>query len=345
MLGKYVLRHKHDSTHVDKESRIAFEIQPGRKEELQYTHIQKLTSKSILKLSGYIFIIEILLFLLAYYMDTSSMSLTVCPYKHFYPVYFVIAISLVCIGYLTLVLKDCKDSLWMSTESKLETITSLVGFLLYIAVNFLNFSPFTNIYNTSGATFILFFLSLCMQYLSVLHPALLAWKLSRTKKRLNVDEASFYLILQDPKMFQELKDEAADELCIENVLFIETLMNFYAKHSLKMVFRLHSRSSSDKIFGNEKTTSATLKTAFDNQTLTGKDIDNEVSAIYKEYLKPGSQFELNIPFTMLKEFEQKMRDINYEDIFEPIKREVLRMIYQNTFPRYVQKESKRKIKK
>ncbi|RKP20092.1 hypothetical protein ROZALSC1DRAFT_28382, partial [Rozella allomycis CSF55] len=99
-----------------------------------------------------------------------------------------------------------------------------------------------------------------------------------------------------------------------------------------------SRNSTDKLYSNDKTTNGTSKTVLDISNLSGENFGIEISKIYYEYLRPGSQFELNIPFTVLQEFQKKMNEQDYINIFEPIKREVLRMVYQNTFPRYIQKQ-------
>ncbi|EPZ32368.1 hypothetical protein O9G_002208 [Rozella allomycis CSF55] len=233
-------------------------------------------------------------------------------------------------GYVTLLLVRLKlrDDIWLTKESKYTLLNALIGFSIYCVVSFKPFPLADFIKVKIGESVINLFVSLTLQWISIIYPALLARKVSKSKKNIDTSEKAMYVVLANKDLFEKFKEEAAMTFCLENILFLEDVFNVYLKHGhkfpLKAVMSVHQSRQSKLDLEDSSKEVLIMKSIYSEE-----DLNN----LYLKYIKPGSIYELNLSSQVLQNFQA---DLNSKDlsILDPVIKEVLRMLFQNTFPRF-----------
>ncbi|KAL7749464.1 hypothetical protein RI367_005018 [Sorochytrium milnesiophthora] len=151
--------------------------------------------------------------------------------------------------------------------------------------------------------------------------------------------ASMVNVICDPEHWAEFKQVIARDYCTENALFVEQMMALRAM--------LHGRASIDTRSSNLDAcavfNAAPLPAevndliAYENGFMDmDADIRTRVLTIYEHFIEVGSPCELNIPCPLRQELRYRVRGGETSpEILEPVLDEVLRMLYFNSFPRYV----------
>lgn len=202
-----------------------------------------------------------------------------------------------------------EDGLSMRNEFMLGTSLSLLLLIPYLLGFFIpEVSP--AIFGTGIYALIISYMTLI---LSTINPIIRMLLHQRAYSKLGNSRLEFESILKNYELFKDLKTMMVKELCIENALFIE---------------ELHRK----------KTTRAIKKSNLD-LTRTPK---QKLWSVYNKYIRDGACLQLNIP----QELNTRMRvclesrsEYGYE-LFDPVYEEVLKMVFENTYQRYVL-ESKR----
>ncbi|RKP20693.1 hypothetical protein ROZALSC1DRAFT_27843 [Rozella allomycis CSF55] len=233
-------------------------------------------------------------------------------------------------GYVTLLLVRLKlrDDIWLTKESKYTLLNALIGFSIYCVVSFKPFPLADFIKVKIGESVINLFVSLTLQWISIIYPALLARKVSKFKKNIDTSEKAMYVVLANKDLFEKFKEEAAMTFCLENILFLEDVFNVYLKHGHKFPLNAvmsvhHSRQSKLDLEDSSK------------EVLIMKAIysEEDLNNLYLKYIKPGSIYELNLSSQVLQNFQANLNSKDLS-ILDPVIKEVLRMLFQNTFPRF-----------
>ncbi|KAL7749450.1 hypothetical protein RI367_005004 [Sorochytrium milnesiophthora] len=153
---------------------------------------------------------------------------------------------------------------------------------------------------------------------------------------------SMISVLCDPEQWTDFKQVIAREYCMENALFVEQMMAIRAS--------LHGRASISTPTGLALDACAMfnatqLPPQVDSIVATASsvlgvapdaDVRARVRALYDRFVDVNSPCELNLSCSVREEVRYHVRggDLSPE-ILEPVLDEVLRMLYLNSFPRYV----------
>lgn len=200
---------------------------------------------------------------------------------------------------------------WIDDELGLrnEIIRLIIGaglFSIVMIIGFFNDAVSPNIFGNGMYALLIVYSS---HFVSIIYPVILAYRhlyaISKFKKS-NVD---FSLMTLDSDLFQELKKMMIKELCIENALFLEE--SFKIKNEI-----IASTSNLESIL-----------------TLSNR----KLWILYYKYIEEGSLFQLNLSVASVNRIKLAL-DTNKEcgmEIYDVVVEEVLRMVYENTYHRYM----------
>lgn len=128
----------------------------------------------------------------------------------------------------------------------------------------------------------------------------------------NTDWIDFQAVLEDPVSLSQFTLFAVREFSVENLLF---------HRRVKLLKKIANLSHSDIDDSNY------------NQIL-----EREIMAIYREFIAENACNELNISENVRTVIENAIRSNQISiGIFDGAHNEVLMMVFQDTYPRYVQK--------
>jgi hypothetical protein len=236
-------------------------------------------------------------------------------------IYIITGCCAMFLFYISLLMRSVNDTISIRAESFVVTSSISLALVLFIITTYLPFSPFTDIKTHLSSWFLTeIFGSIIPILITCLYPIYLVYQTRKNIGQFDLDETSFVKVLTDPEKFILLKEEAKKSFSLENILFYETMRRFYARYGYTI--KMGSLIIEDFDYIN-----------YDN---VNKEVARRYENVYEEFIKPGSKNELNLSFQIRRDFEELMkRSALRMESMDPIMNEVLRIIYANTFPRFL----------
>jgi hypothetical protein len=228
-------------------------------------------------------------------------------------------------AYITILMKGMDDSLNIGTEVMFINISMYSLFLVYLLAQHSPDSFFTGVRATVGSFTFLMIMMFLLQAIRSFYVIYLVNNLRRMSKLLRIDEESFVKTLADADLFKELAEVIKHEMSTENTLFLQSCWKVYKKFNKEFTFNHRSIDMSHV-----------------DPTLIGSDTfhQNEflvaLKRINEKYIKPNSDYQLNIQSAYVKNIQNAIdsKKGGFE-VLDPVKDEVLKMVFLNSFPRLV----------
>ena len=95
----------------------------------------------------------------------------------------------------------------------------------FVAVSYFKFSPFEDIRKATGSTIYNWGFTLYCQTLTIVIPAYVAWKTTRSPNE-NITRGMFERIFESPQLYAMFKESVSRDLCLENIQFYEDMKEF-----------------------------------------------------------------------------------------------------------------------
>ena len=261
-------------------------------------------------------VVEHLLYCLPFLMyRDGEMGQPVCPGAAVLPAYVLILLFLVCAPVVMHSIRRISDTLFLRKELSWSLGVTLTLYLLYLVAAFV--APDSPLRTAWGPATYLCLVGLATQAISVVAPVGHLWRYGGSK--LKFDQASFVRVLDDRAHFALLKDMMAAEFSLENGLFHEE----YSDALLDLRRATEALALVGTPGGAEKHARAQTRL---------------VRQLYDKFIRHGATHELNLPGKLRQAITAAVRDgaCTLERL-SPVHKEVLNMIYVNTFPRFVSK--------
>lgn len=201
-----------------------------------------------------------------------------------------------------------RDGLGMRNEITLSFLISIFFFLPFI-VGF----PIPAVApEVVGNGIYMYFICYNSHFTSIIFPLYKVYQHNHIKATLKKTEEDYHKVLNDPYLYEELRNLMARELCIENALFLEELDRSREK------FNQATSSASTNLLAPTLKMKKTLYT------------------LYKKYIATDAPFQLNISYYLVDVVRESLdfEDAGFE-VFDTVVNEVHSMLFQNTFQRYV----------
>ncbi|KAJ3313796.1 hypothetical protein HDV04_001600 [Boothiomyces sp. JEL0838] len=148
-----------------------------------------------------------------------------------------------------------------------------------------------------------------------------------------------------PSRFKKLKKSLAEDLAPENAMFVEDLIQGYAKLGRTLLIFDHPPVNVANHLSQTKAASADNLTQVPESNIKNMNEINEIvflKYLYKKYIQPNSPNELNIPSKFRKEITAKLieeRNTNLTiGLYDKVRDEVYKMIFLNNYPKFKKKE-------
>jgi hypothetical protein len=167
------------------------------------------------------------------------------------------------------------------------------------------------------------------------HTIMVFWPLyliRKERKSKTTKEISFLDVLQDLDKFNELRNLAARELSVENVLFLEDYCRFFSKFNMPVYLDNAFRVPEEAINISH------LRYSEEATIPEQKAVDDYVKRMYNKFIAVGSPLELNISSENRSRIHEAISKNKIDlMLLDTVKIEVLKMIQSNTFARYQRK--------
>jgi hypothetical protein len=297
----FVLRHRRLDSSVKSSSNL--------------TNVQRVGMRSFFK---YLIIIEAvfisLMVLMIIVVPDSQKILPTCPLSSNMILFAMLLLFILVIPYLLYIMRNFKDTLGVMKEIRFDLIMFVIAYFVNMGcLLFRNNYLTVYIGSNTGLTIAV----LSTHATNIWYPIYLTIKSKRLKMRLVCDEESFLNSLMDENLFGQLKEIAARGLASENILFFEKYREIVKKYDIRRTF-LNRELFKDSLIVSEPYNKA------------------DFMAIYDQFIRRSSAYELNIDHTICKviacEIDKKTFDLR---VYERVMEEVLKMLYLNTFPNLV----------
>jgi len=133
------------------------------------------------------------------------------------------------------------------------------------------------------------------------------------RKYFKLDERTFKQVMDDPILYQELKDLMERDLCIENALFLEDY-----------------QTSLDTLKNMKNASLVNLDIAMNYET-------KAVRLLFEKYVAEGAPQQLNISHKLSKSIREVVKSgvVKQLELYVEVYDEVIVMIYENSFQRYI----------
>jgi hypothetical protein len=310
-------------------SSIPSSVSTGFVRELE--DIKQLNGRDILGISAFIVTISMILYVIICFVSPIRMwditkSTDCWNFQDLVGLYLIVACGLTMLLFVVYVLRRIDDTLLIRKEATVGTISMLISLGSFILVLHAPFPPFNILYKYVSQFFVTYLFGfLAPVVVFGLHPLYLSYKFEKSgSKLMGFDLESFIATLKDKSKFQILKEEAAKSFSLENIMFYEELKRFYALQGYDLVMAGHVIEENNNINFNDATT----------------DILKKYTQLYEGYLKPGARNELNVPSAVRDPLSEALKTKKVKlDAMEPVKNEVLKMLYVNTFPRFLKRQA------
>jgi hypothetical protein len=245
---------------------------------------------------------------------------------------YLIVVLVVLFGiYVGKLVHGIDDSLYIKEEVKYQTIIMYLGLTLHMFVMYV--PGLVGIKDSFGGLTFLTIGMVSIQGLRTIFPYYkMKSSLSKTKE-LKINIESYVETLSNEALYQELVVCIKQEMSMENALFLETCWKLY--YQFEFDFKMNGLSVNMLHLDPEL-----KRIQFSND-----EFQLALKKLYNKFFKYNSDYMLNINGTHVKQVENALRTkTGGVEILEPIKDEVLKMIFVNTFPRLVkQKEANAKV--
>ncbi|RKP17629.1 hypothetical protein ROZALSC1DRAFT_30593 [Rozella allomycis CSF55] len=276
-------------------------------------------------------VLQIILFSIGFFTTLDHMYDDGCALAPFYPMIVLVFTFMMIVGYFMFVLKKLKDNLGMVKECKMIFITYCICLPIYAILDHTSNDPATKV-RTSKALALA--VAIIVHYHSLVYPTILAMKFRYIKSLISLTEPALISALNDPSSFKQIKMVAIESLAVENILFLEELKAFYDKIGEKFTYAKNKNENDNLVKMSPVLTSDKSLIVHTNLTQL---YHSYMEQIYESFIKAGSPNELNLTNEVRKEFEVKMGSSDFSlSIFNPLKDEVLKIIFQNVFPSFQQ---------
>ncbi|KAI8916355.1 hypothetical protein EDD86DRAFT_244278 [Gorgonomyces haynaldii] len=142
-------------------------------------------------------------------------------------------------------------------------------------------------------------------------------------------------IILNPETFVRLKKNLAEDLCPENAMFLDDLMQGLVKLRKPLLLADHPPLDVTKHLSRQ----SSMDNVPESEIKDMREINEQVflKYLHKKYIKPDAPNELNIPSKIRKEIHQKLfveKDPNLTiALYDKTRDEVLKMIYTNNYSR------------
>ncbi|KAI9144184.1 hypothetical protein BKA69DRAFT_1172963, partial [Paraphysoderma sedebokerense] len=227
------------------------------------------------------------------------------------PMYIFSGIYFLLLPYFLYVLRNVQDSFYMRLEQTIVLATYAPCYALWM-LTFL--VPAWTKAIWPGPNIWLVFLGVVCHTISIAFPAMYEFLRGRKDQKilLSYTLEAFQKVLNDRSLFSQLKDILAEDFCIENALFYEEYI---------CLFPTDSQNSS-------------------YITENPESVHRHVFHIVQTFIAPGSPHELNLTSHARKEIMNAIHDQNFSiEILEPARKEIVQLMYTNTYPRLLKRIS------
>ncbi|KAJ3273961.1 hypothetical protein HDV01_003631 [Terramyces sp. JEL0728] len=153
-------------------------------------------------------------------------------------------------------------------------------------------------------------------------------------------------ITLNPARFKKLKKSLAEDLAPENAMFVEDLIQGYAKLGRTLLIFDHPPVNVANHLAQVKAASTDNLTVVPESNIKNMNEINEtvfLKYLYKKYIQANSPNELNIPSKFRKEITTKLieeRNTNLTiGLYDKVRDEVYKMIFLNNYPKFKKKEN------
>ncbi|KAJ3087792.1 hypothetical protein HK102_010261 [Quaeritorhiza haematococci] len=193
---------------------------------------------------------------------------------------------------------------------------------------------------------------------NVVYPTLLSFISDFRRRNLSQSKESFEKMMEDPVLWPEFKKQLAQEFVVENGMFVDEYRSFkrnrakvagtkprLGDNSLAVLADVKGGSTVSATNQEQKEESYASMQRQQSTTPLGTD---QTAALFDRFVKVGALYELNLPAQVRADCERKMSTLRSStnsvpstciesnlDAFDGVYQEVLAMMYQNSFPRFV----------
>jgi hypothetical protein len=232
--GKADKTRKEGQSALISHTKTSASVRSFTKEEVFSVSVE-LTNGALIRITAVILILEVILTLASVFNSYNNLLSNKCNFNDLWIFNghraVLMAISLILLFYM----RKINDALQIQKELIASVIIFNVIFYIYLASNY---SPLTSPLRFQGASFAtIFSYSLC-HLITCCLPLYQAIKETRRNRNIEMNNAAFDSVLRDPDQFEKLKEIAASEFTVENVMFYEKYMlaikdeNTNEKHAL-----------------------------------------------------------------------------------------------------------------
>jgi len=192
-------------------------------------------------------------------------------------------------------------------------------------------------------------------------------KLSNDTDEANEMEINTFEKVLNPDfpIYSEFKKFLVGEVCIENLLFYEAIINVLLKCQSKITHdnswnlkqlaenpNINNSITSSDTSNETKSVVLELETSetpyyeklYKNAITYGSpEIKTQLINIYEKFIPEGSEYQLNLTSELVKQIEQKVDEDHNVDIqlFKPVLREVYELLRWTNYPRFLQTRSEK----
>ncbi|ORX41670.1 hypothetical protein BCR36DRAFT_179469 [Piromyces finnis] len=272
-------------------------------------------------------------------------------------------------------LRNYKETIGIQNEIYSIIIISLLCSLGYIVFRFLSirfkgvpvsiwFVLFFILYHTIIVVRPVFAVHIYQNKVELLHEKYRRHSIAKVKINDEVNEMEIKTFEQvlNPKnsIYKEFKRFLVGEVCIENLLFYEAMINILLKCQNKIISSSSNNNASwnlkklaenpnyddqNSLLNTQSNDSMDMseipyyerlyETAIINES---QEIKNHLINIFEKFVPEGSEYQLNLTSDLVKSVEQKINENDQVNIilFKPVLKEVYELLRWTNYPRFLQ---------
>ncbi|KAL7753858.1 hypothetical protein RI367_000790 [Sorochytrium milnesiophthora] len=256
----------------------------------------------------------------------------------FWILYVVVFVSLSLIPFFFVLCKEIKDCFHLSREMQITFACYVCSFICYMVVSYFPGISNNRAIQATGSNVFLVVAAVIVFTTSITVPVVWSflYEKGRTQALLTNTVEGFQRVLdvrllasvphlhsgleltiiclcphQDEREFTKFKQVLMESFCIENGLFWHGIVHHTSKW--KVLEKAHQAGDREQA-------------------------QKQLVRLYRDFVQPGARFELNLPSWVVQPVTREVKNGALTiDTMSKAKDEVRKMMYENTFPRYIQR--------
>ncbi|KAJ3077852.1 hypothetical protein HK102_004921 [Quaeritorhiza haematococci] len=261
--------------------------------------------------------------------------------------------------------RNINDAYGFRKELLASTILNIVTYALQGAANALIGTKFFILLSDISYG-IIFFINAVVNFIICVVPVIEALRVVKASAQKGATIENFLQTLRDPRTLQEFKEYTMQDWTVENVLFYEDMRDLRQRYPQFLKVRVEtsllkstnsaSQSFFTRTFEEDPTaTSTAMRSPVPDSPMPAKErqklalLRNELKAIYMTYIQEGAELEVNINDGIRRRIATVVAaasdaPLTDTSMFDEAQKEVLKMMYENSFPRFIRSRATLLIK-